>query len=212
MTVETISKDIAVSLHTGIFRNDNKTPYIKHPAKVVEFLKTFGIEDNYIFSIAWLHDTIEENNSNIKNQKELSDYIKNYLVANELKINFSVFEKKILKSVDMLTFYLPEVEEKHKVFSIIEKNTLKATYLSNIADNACFNTYIVKIADRVCNIIDFIESGKKDYAKIYFVRAEILFSKLGFWKHLCSLKKEYNNVQAIEKIAIEIEKIWKDLK
>ena len=212
MSFEPVSKDIAIALHTGIFRSDNKTPYIKHPLKIVEFLKSFDITDDRILSIAWLHDTIEENNSDIKSKNDLIAYIKQYLAANELKINFSEFERKILECVEMLTFYLPETEDKYKVFSIIEKNVSKASYLSNIADNACFSAYIVKVADRICNIKDFIESEKKEYAKIYFVRAEILFSRLGFWKHLCSLKKEYNNVNAIEKIANEIEKIWGELK
>lgn len=51
-----LAKSIAITAHAGQFRNDLKTPYIKHPemvaAKVEPRLKP----------IAWLHDAVEDSN------------------------------------------------------------------------------------------------------------------------------------------------------
>lgn len=51
-----LAKQIAVKAHTGQFRNDKTTPYIKHPEKVAD-----SVEPR-LKPIAWLHDVVEDTN------------------------------------------------------------------------------------------------------------------------------------------------------
>ena len=46
--------------HSGMTRDDGKTPYWKHCEGVVNRLKNLGITDEDVLCAAWLHDTIEE--------------------------------------------------------------------------------------------------------------------------------------------------------
>lgn len=47
----------ATAAHAGQFRRDGVTPYITHPAKVVELL---GDETETALAAAWLHDVLED--------------------------------------------------------------------------------------------------------------------------------------------------------
>lgn len=51
-----LAKEIATRAHEGQFRRDGQTPYITHPAKVVE-----RVGDNeQLIAVAWLHDVLED--------------------------------------------------------------------------------------------------------------------------------------------------------
>lgn len=55
--IEKIAKEIAKQAHSGQFRRDGVTPYIKHPEAVVNKFKP---HHHAMRSIAWLHDVIED--------------------------------------------------------------------------------------------------------------------------------------------------------
>jgi (p)ppGpp synthase/HD superfamily hydrolase len=46
--------------HSGMTRDDNKTPYWKHLEGVVNRLKNLGITNEDLLCAAWLHDTLED--------------------------------------------------------------------------------------------------------------------------------------------------------
>ncbi len=46
--------------HKGQFRKDGVTPYSKHLGDVISELKVMGITNNDIICAGWLHDTIED--------------------------------------------------------------------------------------------------------------------------------------------------------
>lgn len=48
------ARQIAITAHEGQFRNDKKTPYIKHPEAVANAV------ENRLKPIAWLHDVVED--------------------------------------------------------------------------------------------------------------------------------------------------------
>lgn len=51
----------AARAHLGHFRNDEKTPYIAHPLRVMTVLaERFGVRDPATLAAAVLHDTIED--------------------------------------------------------------------------------------------------------------------------------------------------------
>jgi len=52
-----LAEQIARKAHAGQFRRDGSTPYITHPAAVVEKLRA---EDDETTATAWLHDVLED--------------------------------------------------------------------------------------------------------------------------------------------------------
>lgn len=50
--------------HDGQFRSDDITPYWHHLRQVVHNLQTMGITDESILCAGWLHDTIEDTDTN----------------------------------------------------------------------------------------------------------------------------------------------------
>ena len=57
------AKLFAKDKHSGIMQADRITPYWKHLESVVSRLKSLGITDEDILCAAWLHDTIEDTNT-----------------------------------------------------------------------------------------------------------------------------------------------------
>lgn len=49
-----LARSIAIRAHTGQFRNDKVTPYIKHPEAVANAV------EKRLQPIAWLHDVVED--------------------------------------------------------------------------------------------------------------------------------------------------------
>jgi len=54
------AEKFAKEKHKHQFRDDGTTPYSKHLEKVVEILNDLGINDDVILCAGWLHDTIED--------------------------------------------------------------------------------------------------------------------------------------------------------
>jgi guanosine-3',5'-bis(diphosphate) 3'-pyrophosphohydrolase len=50
--------------HAGQFRADGTTPYSKHLDDVVNRLKSLGVIDEQLLCAGWLHDTIEDTETN----------------------------------------------------------------------------------------------------------------------------------------------------
>jgi (p)ppGpp synthase/HD superfamily hydrolase len=57
MTLIEKAKAFATKAHQGRFRRDGETPYITHPAAVVERLQG---ESDEVLAAAWLHDVLED--------------------------------------------------------------------------------------------------------------------------------------------------------
>jgi len=66
--------------HSGQLRKDGKTPYFEHLKNVVAELKSMGITNEDILCSGWLHDTIEDTDTdydeiNKKFNKKIADYV-----------------------------------------------------------------------------------------------------------------------------------------
>jgi (p)ppGpp synthase/HD superfamily hydrolase len=66
--------------HKCQFRKDGKTKYAKHLKDVVNELKNMGISDEDLLCTGWLHDTIEDTNTDYdeiheKFNKKIADYV-----------------------------------------------------------------------------------------------------------------------------------------
>jgi len=64
------AKKLAKKKHEGQFRKDKKTEYWKHLEQVVNLLEKMGIKDNDILSAGWLHDTIEDTDTDFDDINE----------------------------------------------------------------------------------------------------------------------------------------------
>lgn len=66
-----LARQIAIQAHEGQFRNDKKTPYIKHPEAVAKAV------EKRLQPIAWLHDVVEDTTVTLEDLKkaEFPQYI-----------------------------------------------------------------------------------------------------------------------------------------
>lgn len=55
-----LATQLAKKKHRHIVRKDGRTPYWVHLVQVVKNLQALGIRDKYILGAGWLHDTIED--------------------------------------------------------------------------------------------------------------------------------------------------------
>ena len=82
--------------HVCQFRKDNITPYAKHLESVVNELKSMGVIDEDILCTGWLHDTIEDTDTDYdkiheKFNKKIADYVA--LVTKDTRLIKSKQEK-----------------------------------------------------------------------------------------------------------------------
>jgi len=71
---------LAETKHKGQFRKDGKTKYFEHLKNVVSELKSMGITDENMLCAGWLHDTIEDTNTDYdeiykKFNRKIADYV-----------------------------------------------------------------------------------------------------------------------------------------
>ncbi len=71
-TYEKVSaaEEFARRQHFHQKRNDGRTPYSVHLENVVKKLRKLGIKDEDVLCAGWLHDTIEETNTDFENISE----------------------------------------------------------------------------------------------------------------------------------------------
>lgn len=144
------AKKYAYKVHDGQFRKDGKTPYIFHPAEVVNKLKKdFGIDDPNMLATAWLHDVVEEGG-------DLDDIV-------------AIFGAKIGDMVNMLTKW------KH-----YGKEVDYALYLLKIKTIANDKVKLIKYCDCIVNLDDLknIPNMTKDDIDKYKKRKELMLEKI----------------------------------
>jgi len=74
------AESLAKTKHEGQFRKNKETEYFEHLKNVVFELKSMGITDENMLCAGWLHDTIEDTDTDYDNivknfNKEIADYV-----------------------------------------------------------------------------------------------------------------------------------------
>jgi (p)ppGpp synthase/HD superfamily hydrolase len=85
------------------------------------------------------------------------------------------------------------------------KDANKKEWIENFAEKASIFAIILKLADRICNVRDFVRSGKSDYAVKYFHKADKIYERLKLEKSRCI-------VISLNKWIMAIENEWNVLK
>ena len=120
----------ATFMHRGLVREDN-TPYIEHPKRVAEYIKSLdNLDNDNLIYAALLHDTIEDTDATYK----------------ELEL---LFGQDIANLVFEVT---TDAKEKNKIGKL---NYLKDKVLQ-ISDDAL----ILKLSDRLDNVRDLVNANK----------------------------------------------------
>jgi len=102
-----LAKRMAVAAHTGQFRNDKKTPYIKHPEAVAKLV------ESRLKPIAWLHDVVEDTDLTIQDLQDAG--FPNYIVnavddLTHRKSDTNVFYwNNMLKNADAVTVKIADI-------------------------------------------------------------------------------------------------------
>jgi len=143
--------------HIHQTRNDPNIPYSDHLEKVVEILRNLGITDETILAAGWLHDTIEDTDTDyddvLKFGKETADIVATLtkdtrMVRDKREIAYckelkeGTWQSQIVKFADILanlkdlensTF--PDVERKEKAKEKLEFYNVIKTGLKNNEQN-----------------------------------------------------------------------------
>ena len=134
-------------------RKYTNAPYITHPAKVVDLLKSWGywdddMNDAVVLAIAWGHDLLEDTRVTLDELVQAADPQPNRIVG----------------GIQHLTF---------DPSSGVDKDS----YICGIAACESPERLVVKIADRLSNTLDFCEAGDV-WAKEYLKLGEPLFARV----------------------------------
>lgn len=118
--------EFAKKKHAGQFRKDGVTPYINHPIKVAEIVKTYKKSKNIdaIIAAALLHDTLEDT----------------YTSYRELKEEFG----------EMVASMVIEVTSAKVVTTMLGKGR----YLKHKMKWMSPYAFVIKLADRLANLQD----------------------------------------------------------
>ena len=104
-----LARQIAIEAHTGQFRNDKTTPYIKHPEEVAK-----GVEKR-LQPIAWLHDTIEDSKGKVTEATLVEAGFPQYIIDAVVALTHigsdtnMVYWQKIAKNADAVIVKLEDI-------------------------------------------------------------------------------------------------------
>ena len=100
-------------------------------------------------------------------------------VSDELKA--IAYMHDLLEDTSVSISEIREVSTERVLDSVIElskdSDMSKEQYIKELAINGHYTSIIVKMFDRIANTRDFIEAGKFEYAKKYFLKATPIFDR-----------------------------------
>jgi len=164
------AENFAKEQHEHQTRDDNETPYWKHLEKVVENLRKLGITDDVILCAGWLHDTIEDTDTDYddieKFGKETADIVaivtkdtrmirKDREIAYCNQLKNGTWQAQIVKFADILANLkdlenssVTESQRKEKAQNKLQYyNAIKIGLMNNISNISNFDSELVKLSD-----------------------------------------------------------------
>jgi guanosine-3',5'-bis(diphosphate) 3'-pyrophosphohydrolase len=140
----------AVKAHAGQFRSDGKTPYIKHPERVAEFVRKFKKSKNLdaLISAAFLHDTLEDTDT----------------THEDLEKMFGALVASLVKEL---------TSDKDKI-----KEVGKTDYLAQKMATMSSWALVIKLADRLDNVQDIATAKTPSWRQKYKTETESILTRL----------------------------------
>tara|TARA_Y100001963_G_scaffold159001_2_gene260812 strand:+ start:49071 stop:49709 length:639 start_codon:yes stop_codon:yes gene_type:complete len=96
----TDARAMAHHYHAGQVRKKSKKPYVEHPEAVAEIVRKFYPDDSYLYTLALLHDTIEESSKDTDGKDDTHD--KELSVIHDIGLTYG---KKMLDDVMRLSHF-----------------------------------------------------------------------------------------------------------
>lgn len=150
------AKFIAKRHHAGVFRRDGITPYDNHVEDVVNRIRARHGPDPVLEAIAWLHDTLEDPNSN-----------GGFLFLQDLK-DYG-FPSRVTDAVVLLT-HDKSLPYRENIFRIRENydalNVKVCDNLSNLSDSPT-DKQIIKYADSLTILMGEVKVLAKGWNPLY---------------------------------------------
>jgi (p)ppGpp synthase/HD superfamily hydrolase len=146
-----VALDLANETHRNEWRKGSGLPYMTHIYDVMRLASKIGIpiEDWGTYCTIILHDTYESG-----------------LDILEIKKSFG----------DKISCYIIDISFIPNGFSKLSLKEQKQDYLDSFGNpDLPIQVLMVKALDRLCNVVDFRESGDVNYARKYLMMADVLF-------------------------------------
>jgi (p)ppGpp synthase/HD superfamily hydrolase len=147
-----VALDLANETHRNEWRKGSGLPYMTHIYDVMRLASKIGIpiEDWGTYCTIALHDTYESGMALANIELYMGETIRKY--------------------VELLS-YIPERD-----IPVQLNKTRKQAYLDSFGNpDLPIQVLMVKALDRLCNVVDFRESGDVNYARKYLMMADVLF-------------------------------------
>ncbi len=147
--------EFATKKHQGQFRADGVTPYIEHPKKVAELVRTYkkSKQIDVLVAAALLHDTIEDTYTSYK----------------EIEDEFGEIVASLVLELTTASYYCRYMG--------------KAQYLERKMANMSSYALVIKLADRLANIMDSVNLPLEKQKNLYHQTKQII-NYLRFHKKL----------------------------
>lgn len=165
------AKFFAKEKHMGQFRKDGKTEYFKHLEDVIFELESMGVTDEDMLCVGWLHDTVEDTNTDHDDLiKKFGNSIAHHVVSITkdarltkeeqerqygMQLERAPWQGKIVKLADIIANFkdLPNGYPEKEIQDVKVKNKLQ--YIFAIKSELIFR-----------NEVPDIEHGKEELNKL----------------------------------------------
>ena len=132
---------VMLEAHKGQTRWDKQTSYATHPIRVVAILKQFGVIDDELLAVGYLHDTLEDTK----------------LTETEI---LELFGKRVLELVKQLTFKNVNTDQEYitscAMLSASAKVVKIADILSNLTESKVSEHFIRKRLDALAVMLPMV--------------------------------------------------------
>lgn len=122
--------DYATSKHAGQIRRFSGEPYIRHPERVVEILRSYGVTDDDTLQAAIMHDCLEDTDATVEEMRTIlgdnMKVIRGVLYLTDPCLSIIVEGKQKLKSLTDTVFVW---QERQATFNQLNLQITLTTFL-----------------------------------------------------------------------------------
>lgn len=164
-TLSQKAKEFAYKAHEGQKRKGG-LPYITHPEGVVRILQEYGVSDDTVLSIAWVHDILEDTDTKYEDlEKEFGKDVANRVYLLTRNVDREEYKLRI-KSSDLITKIIKIADTLHNVQNPYLMRHLSEIGIKRKIDD-CEEFYI-PLAMQVCPVMGYkLKESIDNYLKIF---------------------------------------------
>lgn len=155
--------EFVVKAHAGQTRQGSGLPYVVHPIEVTKKVADWGIKDSDILNAALCHDVLED-----------CPRISFEALVSQIGEKAANIVRELTFTVETVKVFVSYGSMMSQTETVLPHHIQKENYMKSFGAKS-LSALVIKMADRICNTIDFINDGNRDYACKYWKKAESLF-------------------------------------